>query len=144
MPMYNTILCPKCNRNDMIQKVSGIQGNRFSLPDKPSSPEISCFEYILTISVLGIPFWIGLACALSGSGEAPAGWIVVAIVAALWGVRSWIYSVQKNQYEETLPIWQKAKSRLDELYYCAREDIVFDPSDGTSVPASRWQDYVSV
>ena len=119
----------------MIQKISGMQNQRFTFPDLPSPPEYSCFEIIVSVFVFGIPFWIAFACALSGNSDSGFGWLAIIVIVGILSVRGYIYSAQKKQYEEALQWQTSAKHKLDQLYYCGREDIVFDPYDGTSAPA---------
>jgi hypothetical protein len=38
--------------------------------------------------------------------------------------------------------WKMAKTRWDRLYYCARDDGVFDPDEGIFIPAQQIENYI--
>jgi len=40
------------------------------------------------------------------------------------------------------PSWQKAMERWDRLYYCARDDCVFDPITGESTPVEMMREFL--
>jgi hypothetical protein len=54
---------------------------------------------------------------------------------------------KKHQIKENyrvayeLPIWQKAKSKWDSLYYCYRDDLIFDPTNNSSFAPNQIIDY---
>jgi hypothetical protein len=41
-----------------------------------------------------------------------------------------------------IPHWKRAMVRWNRLYYCARDDGVFDPEDGIFVPTEQMMDYI--
>jgi hypothetical protein len=40
-------------------------------------------------------------------------------------------------YQQAMQKWNDAVARWDRLYYCARNDCIFDPNTGASDPADR-------
>ncbi len=44
---------------------------------------------------------------------------------------------EKNRNEKLIPEWEKAKQVWAGLYYCYRDDCIFDPNTGKSVPPER-------
>lgn len=43
----------------------------------------------------------------------------------------------EHDHQEEMQIWNRKISQWDELYYCYRNDIVFDPDTGRSAPANQ-------
>lgn len=48
---------------------------------------------------------------------------------------------EKNRVAYELPLWQKAMSKWDTLYYCRRDDLVFDPGNHSSFSPEKIIDY---
>jgi hypothetical protein len=44
---------------------------------------------------------------------------------------------KKREAAYQIAEWQKAMTRWDRLYYCERDDIVFDPSEQTYIPVDQ-------
>lgn len=55
--------------------------------------------------------------------------VVIYYVSLVWGTQ--------RRKAKALPIWQKAMSRWEELYYCARDACVFEPETGEFTPVER-------
>jgi hypothetical protein len=50
----------------------------------------------------------------------------------------------EDEWQAERDRWKTAKAKWDRLYYCWRDDVVFDPEDptGTATPASSMQDLI--
>jgi len=202
--MNDTLVCPKCNHDDRISKVSSIvksqtrtrketewvtetyrdkQGRersftaprsfnvveitdlakRLSPPERPlggDSTFLNCLVYgglsfflgfILFAAVVYLLFFWFVAPGLT-EGVPPESFIVyklagvgISLFCCLWGVPVVLYMLyirRKSRaankvYEEIeIPKWNNAMYIWDQLYYCARDDIVFIPG-GTWVSSSN-------
>jgi hypothetical protein len=163
--MMVTIVCPECRKDDMIHKVSAMYSGGFStiqnnsplvaygveqrnvttitplaqklappaLPDEPGK-QIGCGSYILACIVSIIVVFI---CGISGIG---GSWMVFISIGALLGsllLSSRNLSIKQQEYKALYPIWKQRKERWNELYYCSRNDCVFDPKEGKAISADR-------
>ena len=115
--------CPVCHQNDAVQKISAV----VSAPEEPSSSRISPFMTYLgyALGIFGVLWLIGFLI----FGEVDLN--VVLTAGLTIGV--FIYFVylrrryQSTEYPTLKAAWDKAIERWDRLYYCDRDDIVFDP-----------------
>jgi len=63
------------------------------------------------------------------------------IVMMAIGVPIGIYSVKKQkELHPQIAMWEKAIQKWNEIYYCWRDDSLFDPASGKSVPSHRMSD----
>ncbi len=130
--------CPVCHQSDQVKTTqaaydSGVE--RCAPPDMPTR-NVSMLKYILISGVI-VGIFILLIFVLIGS-EAQlntyvqltlVGLALISIVAAL--VTSYIafQRVVKGDAEATerFPAWDRAVKAWSKLYYCGRDDVVFDP-----------------
>lgn len=184
-------LCPICQENDMIQKVTSIvssgkssgifsgssfgsvnvQGNRGStssftslsgtsttelasklskIPKKPSNRaafrtgqiwfiRLYCFPYggfLIIGGLVNISDWRGLLMFLGGMI-----WVILLIY---WNKKLIEKRVKlKIKYKEEMEKWERAKKKHGRLrlYYCYRDDIVFDPENGEHFPPDDLMEY---
>jgi hypothetical protein len=162
-------ICPECGKDDMIQKVSAIYSAgvtsgsytgptsgqatsqtglsmQLAPPNKPSAPSTTG-GIVIGIILL----WIGLAfgtCTLSGTmiKDAP-GVLLFCLVVACIGVAILASTNSKaKQHAEKvaaeMPHWEKAMQRWNSLYYCARDDGVFNPKEREFMPVSQMMSYL--
>lgn len=73
------------------------------------------------------------------------------LLAAFYGVYFWKRKAMVARYESQLKASREAKQRAErrisrwmKLYYCAREDIVFQPGTGKFVPADQMPGYLNL
>ena len=163
-----TVVCPKCRKDDMIQKVSSIyssgiaSGTTYGIsqtalsrqlapPDKPSVPG-STSAILASIALV----WVALSCggcALLGAvegggltGDAP-GFLLIALLAGGVGV-AMLTSTNSNTRRNTakvaaeMPRWEKAMHRWNDLYYCARDDGVFNSTENEFVSIQYLREYL--
>lgn len=121
------------------QTVQNALSKKLSPPQKPKPAYITGGMIIVTIVV-----WIVVACTIlpifNGNSQSTTcivglGWILY-LGLLIW----WFLSHKKsedNRVEKLMPDWSRAMERWNRLYYCSRDDLVFDPSDGSSAPASQ-------
>ena len=130
-------LCPVCHRADQVKKLqaayeAGVE--RLSPPSMPTGT-ISMLRYMLVAMLLvGIGvFFIFVLIGSGGIGDtgnliqviltllAIVVALVLSLVAFLRVVRG---DIDSQQY---LPAYDKAMENYSRLYYCARDNVVFDP-----------------
>ncbi len=61
---------------------------------------------------------------------------ILAVLTYLLGLEERMKEVKANEF----PIWEKAMGKWDKLYYCERNDCVFDPTTGESQPAGKMKE----
>jgi hypothetical protein len=142
-------LCPKCSKDDQVQKVSAIYSNGIIRGETstaqtnlsktlapPTRPPIksnsNAFVWI---------FLVVVACsALSLTwGEEIANYVAGAVfflaLFGLFGYFSRIVKKSKEEDDRASLLWQNTVLKnWNELYYCYRDDCVFDPNSRKSVP----------
>ena len=139
-----TPVCPLCNQSDQVKTMevaydSGV--GRCAPPDMPTR-KIPMMKYVIFGGVT-VGICVFLIIVLIGS-EARIGsiaqWIIVtltfiSVVTAL--VISYIAfdRVVKGDAEATgeFPAWDRAMNTWKSLYYCARNDAIFDPTTNSVV-----------
>jgi len=151
--------CPTCNRNDRVEKVSGIYkqetGDLRSKIGPPQQPNLSLIsEYtgciIFPISLITFflimgylfdalrhtvnwPDYSGIFCGI-------AGFFLSFLIAILVSRRAKSKNKKRQevfQAEGHIDRWQKSMAKWEALYYCRRDDCVFDPTTKAVVPVDK-------
>ena len=131
--------CPVCHQSDQVKTMqaafdSGVE--RAAPPDMPTR-NVSMIRYILSGS-FAIGICIFLIIVLVGS-EANIGVVVQAVLVGITFICIVVtlvisymafQRVVRGDAEATVefPAWDRAMNRWRSLYYCARNDVVFDPA----------------
>jgi len=131
--------CPVCNQNDMVMTMqqaydSGVA--RTAPPDMPTR-NVAMMPYILVCAVL-VGVCVFLIVVLIGGLEASFNpvWMVVLVALTLICIVSALVTsyiafqrVVKGDAEATerFPEWDHATAAWNNLRYCKRDDVVFDP-----------------
>ncbi len=131
--------CPVCNQSDQVKTAQAAYDSGVALAAPPDMPtrNVSMQSYIIfSVVIVGICSF--LIIVLIGGMEANfgvlgasilAGVTLVCIVTAL--VLSYIafQRVVRGDAEATrlFPAWDRAMERWGKLYYCARDNVLFDP-----------------
>jgi len=136
-------VCPVCHKSDQVKKLQAAYAagvERFAPPDMPSNT-MSMSRFIL-ISMALVAVGAFLILIFAGTGGL-ASWgipfqildislTLIAIVTAL--VLSFIafQRIVRGDHEaqERYPAWDHAMENYRRLYYCARDNVVFDPTQG--------------
>jgi hypothetical protein len=78
---------------------------------------------------------------LAGDNDLPTILVILVLswgsAAAIIAARNSQHRMRKPQLDATDERWRRAMTKWEALYYCARDDCVFDPTQGISVPADR-------
>jgi len=139
-----TPTCPVCNQSDQVKTMqaafdSGVA--RCAPPDMPTR-NVSMMKYLLSSGVV-VGICIFLIIVLVGSEaniniifqSVLVGLTFICIVAALVISYMAFQRVVKGDAEATVqfPAWDRAMNTWKSLYYCARNDVVFNPATNTVV-----------
>ncbi len=139
-----TPTCPVCNQSDQVKTMeaafdSGVA--RCAPPDMPTR-NVSMMKYLLSSGIV-VGICIFLIIVLVGSEaniniivqSALVGLTFICIVAALVISYMAFQRVVKGDAEATVqfPAWDRAMNTWKSLYYCARNDVVFNPATNAVV-----------
>lgn len=139
-------LCPVCNRADQVKKMqvaysSGEQP--FAPPPMPES-HASMMKYIcvgMALVAVGVFFTLVLLSAngFAGLGSlAPVVSWIQAIVTILFIVAALVLSFfairhigqGDEEARQRYPIWDQAMANWNDLRFCSRDKVIFDPTAG--------------
>jgi hypothetical protein len=133
----STPACPVCHQSDLVKTTpaaytSGVA--RCAPPDMPTR-NIAMMPYIgAGVVLIGILVFIIIAIVVSGGMMASImgiflGLAIVCIIGVLALSFYAFQRVVKGDVETTLqfPAWDSAMATWRSLYYCSRDDVVFDP-----------------
>jgi len=143
--------CPKCHLTDQIAKVSGLRESRLAPPERPEYKKPIESEGYLLLASYGAAMCLAFMMLTSrdSSGNTGNGACLIPII--LWIALGLVLlpSTLKKQAARravwegsVLAVWKSRYEKWNRLYYCRRDDIVFDPDDGTSAPASNLREYI--
>jgi hypothetical protein len=158
------IRCPKCNKDDLVRKVSAVVAagkitggvvpletplsKDLSPPDSPTYQSPWGPGTIIGLAVLFLFACSGLHFVFDASTPNPLSYLIVTILFFL-GPAAWIIwaklktaPLRKAAYAARYARWQSAHAQWEKLYFCHRDDGVFLP-DGRSplVPRSLMASY---
>lgn len=137
--------CPICNQSDQVKTMEAAYNSgvtRAAPPDMPTRT-ISMMKYILSGGVT-VGLCSFLIIILIGS-EAPSigsiiQWIIVAVtficIVTVLAISYFAFDrVVKGDAEATeqFPAWDRATNTWKSLYYCARDNAVFNPATNSVV-----------
>lgn len=143
-------ISPVSGSSTMSGETSTILAKRLSPPPKPGVVGIFFWVSMVFVVVWGLnagTLWPGLLLAAVFAASSYGYWetlkyLVIAIfgvpllLAAGWGPAYFArkyYLRKKAEYLTKLPIWEAGMERWNTLYYCFRDDIIFDPSTGETL-----------
>ena len=133
------VLCPVCHQADQVQKASVAYENGVTRLQPPTMPmaHIGMMSYI--IIAFGLVA-MGAFFILVWSGTSLGGWpiavqvtvvaltILAIITALVISFLAFLRVVQGDmKTQKLLPAYDEAMEKWRRLYYCKRDDVVFDP-----------------
>ena len=105
-----------------------------------------CGLNALGFMLLGIVGALGENIDFIGLGQLPSIALAFALSLVLVVVTGWILIRHKRFYEakyaEEKPAWDAAMERYKRLYYCFRDDIVFDPATGQTCQPQSLKEFL--
>jgi hypothetical protein len=129
--------CPVCNRADQVKRLqaayeAGVE--RFSPPSMPTGT-VSMLRYMVAAMLLvGIGvFFIFVFIGSGGTGDATnliqvIATLVAIVVALVLSLVAFLRVVRGDtESQQYLPAYDRALENYNRLYYCARDNVVFDP-----------------
>jgi hypothetical protein len=145
-------MCPKCKQADAIQKVTaivagGTSSGSFSAstsslvhqlapppaPVRPKGAPLGCLVPILVLAG---------GTAVSSNVLEWVRLIAFGIVAAALLFHFRMLNTTTKRHEEYQPLYRRAIQNWERLYYCHRDDVVFDPDRQDYVSPRRLQDFI--
>lgn len=150
-----TIQCPKCGKVDELSSVFELVSNtqdeelakRLGPPPEPASPMQPISMMNEGLGCLGALFFGG-AFFLSITYTS-------VLAAAIFGVFTLLFTAAfiltiirmlraRNKLKEILPDWEQKMERWEQLYYCSRDAIVFNPETGEQAPTDEMNTLLKV
>jgi hypothetical protein len=151
--------CPVCHQTDQVKKLQAAYAlgvERLAPPTMPSST-FSMMKFIV-ISMALVAVGAFFILVLSGTGGL-GSWgialqivdVVITLVAIVTALVLSIIAFQgigrvDLESQERYPAWDRAMENYRRLYYCARDNVVFDPQQGQAkvIPESALASLLSV
>jgi hypothetical protein len=145
-------VCPKCEKDDQVQKVTSIVtsgsatayhkvdgfaggsgtsvsqtqlAKRLAPPSKPISNGINGVPPVMAMLILVGGGLLIAFVLFSLPANDNLGYVGIAL---FLGIVIWISSKPDNKLKSQLLVWEQKLSNWKELYYCHRDDCVFDPN----------------
>lgn len=163
--MGNT-LCPKCNKDDQIQKVSSIYSGGTAIADydtyagrrtavsttnlakklsPPPKPKLadegwSSCSGLAVFAIAGVILGFivrAISSVISPATKESAFPFIIGFLIGFFGLILLIKSYSAKQSKKLEPIYKNAVTKWNELYYCYRDDCVFDPSTNESTSSEE-------
>ena len=111
---------------------------RLAPPPKPTWSDAganTCLGVLSVIAILGVSLAL---FSIEGAGMilGPLAGIVGFILYAKW------VAAQTPRHKELTSNWEEALAKWNALYYCARDDVVFNPSEGVPMPLAHMAEYI--
>jgi len=182
------VVCPICEKNDQLRKISTIVGidthknssnsqawvssengglfvdipltgaqqselaRKLALPPVPVKPAGFTIAQYISQAALGIIFWVVIffivVCISLFIKRIPENIVILItilgfIVPALFIVASTLrYRSRKESYSVNKPIWDKAWFVWNRLYYCFRDNKIYDPETNKTLDVQYLHEYI--
>lgn len=124
--------------------VTGLAG-RIRPPERPDVPFYASQRVLVGIIGLFVPIWLCGPLAFSrgfndrGPNGIVLGLMCVVPLAVLFLI---VNAIENKKLEPKLKAWGALRDKWLSLYYCYRDDVVFDPSTGVHVSPERINELV--
>jgi amino acid transporter len=151
------VLCPVCHQSDQVMKASKAYESGVTRLAPPVMPvaRVGMIRYVIvgfalvTVGVFFILIWSGT----NGYGSWPVAVqviqvvltilaIVVALVLSLIALLRVVAGDTKTQ--KYLPAYDEALAKWNSLYYCKRDDVVFDPQTNKTISNAALRDMLTI
>lgn len=151
------VLCPVCHQADQVMKVPKAYERGVARLAPPTMPvaNVGMMGFVLVAAALvgvGV-FFILIWSGTNGYGGWPPAVqvtqvvitilaIVVALVLSFVALRRVVAGDMKSQ--KYLPAYDEAIAKWSSLYYCKRDDVVFDPQTNRTISDSALHDMLTI
>jgi hypothetical protein len=140
--------CPVCQQTDQVLPLqlayeTGAE-QRFAPPPMPVAKVGMMKSIVVGLAIVFIGSFIILTFAtVGGYGSWPEAVQVVLVAIVIAGIITALVlsflAFQRvvkgdNQMLQYLPVWDEAMNNWRHLYYCRRDDVVFDPQTNKTLP----------
>lgn len=147
-------VCPVCHKSDQVKKLqaayeAGVQ--RFAPPSMPAGRISMAKSMVIGMGLVFLGSFFIIVLSVTGVLDFTVELIQVlltlaAIVATL--VISFIAFQRVVQgdlaSQQLYPAWDRALANWHRLYYCSRDDVVFDPKEGKAISDKALQTLLAV
>ena len=151
------VLCPVCHQADQVKKAPAAYESGVTRLAPPTMPvaSIRMMGYIIVCSFLvGVgSFFILVLSGTNGYGSWPGVFqvlqVVVTIAAIVTALALSLIALQRVvrgdlKSQKLLPAYDEALENWRRLYYCKRDDVVFDPQTNKTISDASLQSLLSV
>jgi hypothetical protein len=151
------VLCPVCHQSDQVMKASKAYESGVTRLAPPVMPvaNVGMMGFVLIAAALvsvGV-FFILIWSGTNGYGGWPVAVqviqvvltilaIVVALVLTLIALLRVVAGDTKSQ--KYLPAYDEALAKWNNLYYCKRDDVVFDPQTNKTISDATLRDMLTI
>ncbi|HLZ61449.1 MAG TPA: hypothetical protein VKR06_31255 [Ktedonosporobacter sp.] len=136
--------CPVCNQADQVKTMqaaydSGVQ--KCAPPDMPTK-NVSMLSWILPstflVGICIVAVLVLIGSEFLGNGIFMLVLTAITLIAIVTALGLSYYAFQRvvqgdEQAQLHYPAWDRAMEAWKSLYYCSRDDVVFDPKSGKRV-----------
>lgn len=141
--------CPVCNQSDQVKTMQAAYNSgvaRCAPPDMPTrnvsmmKPVTICGVFIGVCLFLIITLVGGLGSSFPQILQLVLLVITLILIVTALAVSYWAFQRVvrgDNETVELFPAWDKATAQWKNLYYCQRNDVVFDPKTNTEISNSQ-------
>lgn len=158
------IVCPQCDKDDRIEKISSVvyhnrvdEGrHKLSLPEKPGKGGFSCFAWLFFLFIaftgflsliIGSLVLVSLFMDSPGDPNEATDLLVGSFMCGIPALLTFAWAISTHRRDKSMhiqqrEIWETAKKKWDRLYYCFRNDIVFDPDLKKYFPPEELENYL--
>jgi hypothetical protein len=149
-----SVRCPKCDHSDQIRKLSAIERDDAGTQTshlvtqlaRPRKPQVKASNFTTFLIIGAVILCLGLNSlnARRSVGVGPGGFGVVAVIVGLiiFAVALSSNFAEAKKTRSELPAWKNAMGRWEKLYYCARDDIIFDEDDLKPMSVEEMRPYL--
>lgn len=151
------VLCPVCHQADQVKKVPAAYESGVTRLAPPTMPvaRVQMMGYIIICSFLvGVgSFFILVLSGVNGYGSWPGALQVLQVVATIAAIVTALalslIALQRvvrgdMKTQKLLPAYDEALENWRRLYYCKREDVVFDAQTNKTISDAALQSLISI
>lgn len=151
------VMCPVCHQADQVKKVPAAYESGVTRLAPPAMPvaKVSMMKYVIVcFALVGVgAFFILVLSGTNGYGSWPTAVQVVQVVLTILAICAALalslialLRVVRGDMnsQKLLPAYDEALEKWNRLYYCKREDVVFDAQTNKTVSDAELQSLISI
>jgi len=147
-------VCPVCHKSDQVKKLqaayeAGIQ--RFAPPSMPAGRVSMSRSMVIGMGLVFLGSFFIIVLGVTGVLDFTAELIqvLVTITAIVFTLVISFMAFQRVVQgdlasQKLYPAWDRALANWHRLYYCSRDDVVFDPQEGKAISDKALQTLLAV